>query len=48
MLVVGDAEAEAGTVALRHRDHGDLGTVSVEDVIARITQEINTRADQPA
>jgi len=45
MLVVGDAEAEAGTVALRHRDHGDLGTVSVEDVIARITQEINTRVD---
>lgn len=38
MLVVGDAEAEAGTVALRHRDHGDLGTVSVDDVIARITR----------
>lgn len=45
MLVVGDAEAEAGTVALRHRDHGDLGTLSLDDVITRIAQEVKSRTD---
>jgi threonyl-tRNA synthetase len=47
MLVVGDAEAEAGTVALRHRDHGDLGSVPVEALIERIATEVRTRADAP-
>ncbi len=48
MLVVGDAEAEAGEVAVRHRDHGDLGTMSVEALIERIAIEQRTRTDQPA
>lgn len=47
ILVVGDAEAEAGQVAVRHRDLGDLGTVSVDDVIAHITREIAERVDTP-
>jgi len=47
MLVVGDAEAEAGTVALRHRDHGDLGSSPVEALIERIATEVRTRADAP-
>lgn len=47
MLVVGDAEAEAGTVALRHRDHGDLGSIPVEALIERIATEVRTRADAP-
>lgn len=47
MLVVGDAEAEAGTVALRHRDHGDLGTVPLDDVIERISAEVKERRDRP-
>jgi threonyl-tRNA synthetase len=45
MLVVGDAEAEAGEVAVRHRDHGDLGTMSVDALIERIAQEQRDRAD---
>lgn len=47
MLVVGDAEAEAGTVAVRHRDHGDLGTLPLDDVIARIKAEVTERRDTP-
>ena len=45
MLVVGDAEAEKGEVAVRHRDHGDLGTMSVDALIARMAEEQSTRAD---
>ena len=48
MLVVGDDEAEAGTVSVRHRDHGDLGAMSVDALIDRIALEQRTRADQPA
>ncbi|TGY90414.1 threonine--tRNA ligase [Marinicauda algicola] len=47
MLVVGDAEAEAGTVAVRHRDHGDLGTMPVDDLIERISAEVKERRDRP-
>ena len=31
MLVVGDREAEAGAVAVRSRDGGDLGAMPLED-----------------
>jgi threonyl-tRNA synthetase len=48
MLVVGDAEAEAGAVAVRHRDQGDLGVFSLDEFIARIGQEQRTRRDLPA
>ena len=34
MLVVGGREAEAGTVAVRHRRRGDLGAKPVEEFIA--------------
>ena len=47
MLVVGDAEAENGEVAVRHRDHGDMGTMKVEDLIARIAKEQSGRTDLP-
>ncbi|HEY7333907.1 MAG TPA: threonine--tRNA ligase [Bryobacteraceae bacterium] len=33
MLVVGDREAEAGAVAVRHRKHGDMGAKPVEQFI---------------
>ena len=37
MLVVGDREAEAGTVAVREHRQGDLGAVPVAEVARRIT-----------
>ncbi len=40
MLVVGEKEAESGTVAVRRRDKGDTGAVSVEEFAAAITKEI--------
>jgi threonyl-tRNA synthetase len=43
MLVLGDKEVEAGTVSLRHRRQGDLGTKSVDEVIALIREQNDTR-----
>jgi threonyl-tRNA synthetase len=48
MLVIGDKEAEAGKVALRLRSGKDLGALSVDEVVARIAQEVDTRTDLTA
>ena len=44
MLVIGDKEAENGTVAVRSRKDGDLGAMPVGDFMAKIDEEIKTRA----
>ena len=44
MLVIGDREAEAGTVSVRHRHHGDQGVRSVDDFLASLQAEIQGRA----
>ena len=40
MLVVGDKEADAGTVSVRHHDEGDLGAMSLDDLAARLEREV--------
>ena len=45
MLVVGDKEAESGTVAVRTRAGKDLGAMPLEDFLAKITGEIRSRAN---
>ena len=44
MLVIGDKEAESGTVAVRSRKDGDLGTMPVEEFTAKILEEIKNRS----
>ena len=44
ILVVGDREAEAGTVSVRRRGEGDLGARSVADLREALLLEISTRA----
>ena len=44
MLVLGGKEAEAGTVGVRHRTKGDLGPRPVEQFIADLQAEVDTRA----
>jgi len=44
MLVVGDKEAEAGTVSVRTRGGVDLGAMPFDAFAAKITEEIRTRA----
>ncbi len=44
MLVIGGKEAEAGTVAVRHRSKGDLGPRPLDEFIADLKKEIDSRA----
>ena len=44
MLIVGAKEAEAESVSLRIHHHGDLGTIPVDEFVARAQQKIRTRA----
>ena len=39
MLVVGDKEAEAGSVSVRHHGDGDLGAMPLDDLVARMREE---------
>ncbi len=43
MLVLGQKEVDEGTVSVRHRDREDLGTRSIEQFVADITEEIAER-----
>lgn len=47
MLVAGDREAEAGTVAVRVRTGEDLGAIPLADFLARIEEERETKALVP-
>ncbi len=44
MLIIGEREMEAGTVSVRSIKEGELGEMSVEDLIARLREEIDTKA----
>ena len=45
MLIVGEKEAESGTVAVRQRHGGDLGAMSLEDFIARMQKDIDEKVN---
>lgn len=40
MLILGDKEADTGTVAVRHREDGDRGSVSLEDFVAGVRNQM--------
>ena len=44
MLVIGDREAEAGAVAVRTRTGEDLGAMPVDEFIAKLSEEVKTKA----
>ncbi|MCR5808492.1 MAG: threonine--tRNA ligase, partial [Clostridiales bacterium] len=44
MLIIGDKEVENGVVAVRSRKGGDLGTMKLEDFMAKVVEEVKTRA----
>ena len=43
MLVVGDKESEEGTVSVRHRKDGDLGSMTLEAFVERAQAEVDSR-----
>mgnify|MGYP004655350923 CR=1 FL=1 len=44
MLVIGDKEAERGSVAVRHRREGDLGAMPLDAFIAKVKGEIDAKS----
>ena len=44
MLIVGEKEAEAGTVSVRRRHQGDLGPMPLNDLIHTLQEEIKQRS----
>jgi threonyl-tRNA synthetase len=43
MLVVGDREAEAGTVSVRHRKHADMGVKPLDHFIADVRALVDSK-----
>ena len=44
MLVIGGREAEQGNVSVRDRREGDLGAMTVDELMVKLTEEIETKA----
>ena len=44
MVVIGGREAQAGTLAIRHRQQGDLGPMTVKDFTDRVKKETADRS----
>ncbi len=44
MILVGDKDIEANTVSVRSRKNGDEGATTIDEFVARIKEEIDTKA----
>ena len=44
MVVIGGREVQAGTLAIRHRQQGDLGPMTLGDFAERVKKETADRA----
>ena len=44
MLVIGDKEVEEKTASVRRRGEGDIGSMSIDALVERLTEEINLKA----
>ncbi len=43
MLVIGDTEVESGNPSVRRKGQGDLGTMTKEDLLIKLNEEIKTK-----
>jgi threonyl-tRNA synthetase len=44
MLVIGDKEVDEKSVSVRRRGEGDIGSMSVDALLEKLTEEIETKA----
>ncbi|MHB0977919.1 MAG: threonine--tRNA ligase [Minisyncoccota bacterium] len=42
-IVIGDKEVESNTITLESRDHGQLGQITVEELVSKLKEEIQNR-----
>ena len=47
MLIIGAREAESGEVAMRIRGQGDIGSISLEEVMKQIQSNVDARSHSP-
>ncbi len=47
LVVIGDEEVETGRLAVRHRKKQDLGTFTLDELVVRLRDEIDSRARLP-
>ncbi len=47
ICVIGEREAEAGSLAVRSTKVGDLGTMTVDEFIGKLVEEVKTKAIEP-
>ena len=43
MFIVGDKEQEEGKVSVRSRKYGDLGALTLDEIIAKLVEENVTK-----
>ena len=43
MLLVGDKDIENNTVSIRDRRDGDIGSMAIEEFIAKVTEEVKNK-----
>jgi threonyl-tRNA synthetase len=43
MLIIGDKEAESGSVSVRTRSGGDMGSMAVDELIAKVNEQTKSR-----
>ncbi len=43
MLIIGRKEAEEGTISVRHRKDGELGSITQEEFIVRASEDVRTK-----
>ncbi|MEG1835632.1 MAG: threonine--tRNA ligase [Oscillospiraceae bacterium] len=44
MLVLGDNEVESGTISVRHRGEGDIGSMEINALVQRLLEEVSSKA----
>ena len=45
MIIVGEKEEAENTVSVRSRDKGEMGSVSLDEFLSTILDEVNNRAN---
>ncbi|MEG1551034.1 MAG: His/Gly/Thr/Pro-type tRNA ligase C-terminal domain-containing protein, partial [Oscillospiraceae bacterium] len=43
MLVLGDNEVESGTISVRHRGEGDIGSMEINALVQRLLEEVSSK-----
>ena len=44
MIIVGDKDVEAGTISVRSRKNGDEGATTIDELVDKIREEIDSKA----